>query len=121
MIDEKKLIEDLLHNDGIGFEVTLENTTPQELVNAFQEFANKMKEGFVELIKAQPKYEWINVFDRLPEEQRHYFCFCENSFHVQKLLYIPNRGFYSGLVDLKKRNDVYCWADIKPSAEDDPE
>ena len=56
MIDEKKLIEALIHDDGMDFTVKLNNTnSPQDICNAFQEFANKMKEGFVNLINAQPR------------------------------------------------------------------
>ncbi len=66
MIDEKKLIDDLLHNDGMQFEVTVKDCTPESLVNAFQEFTNKMKEGFVDLIKSQPSFGWRRV-EETPE------------------------------------------------------
>ena len=66
MIDEKKLIDDLLHNDGMEFEVILSDFTPEAIANAFQEFSNKMKEGIVALIKAQPSFGWISVNELLP-------------------------------------------------------
>lgn len=66
MIDEKKLIDDLIHNDGMKFEVKLDGYTPEALGNAFQEFINKMKEGFVALINAQPSFGWISAKEQLP-------------------------------------------------------
>ena len=67
MIDEKKLIDDLMNNDGICFNVKLADFTPEALGNAFQEFINKMKEGFVDLIKAQPSFGWISAKEQLPK------------------------------------------------------
>lgn len=72
MIDEKKLIENLLQDDGMEFSVILPgDRSPEKVCNAFQEFANKMKEGFVNLINAQPKVSggggWIPVNERLPK------------------------------------------------------
>ena len=67
VIDEKKLIDDLLHNDGMKFEVKIADYTPEALGNAFQEFITKMKEGFIDLIKSQPSFGWISVNERLPE------------------------------------------------------
>lgn len=66
MIDEKKLIDDLLHNDGMRFEVKIKDYTPEALGNAFQEFINKMKEGTVALIHAQPSFGWISAKEQLP-------------------------------------------------------
>lgn len=69
MIDEKKLIENLWRDDGMEFSVTIsDNPSPEDIRNAFQEFTNKMKEGFVNLINAQPKVGggWINSKERLP-------------------------------------------------------
>lgn len=66
MIDEKKLIDDLLHNDGIEFKVTLAAYTPEAIKSAFFEFTNKMKEGFVALIKSQPSFGWISTKEQLP-------------------------------------------------------
>lgn len=72
MIDEKKLIHDLFHDDGMDFTVKLESTTPESLGNCFQEFLNRMKEGMVSLINRQPKIhhksEWISTKDRLPNQ-----------------------------------------------------
>ena len=66
MIDEKKLIDDLMHNDGIKFNVQIADVTPESLGNAFQEFINKMKEGFIDLIKSQPSFGWISTRNQLP-------------------------------------------------------
>lgn len=70
MIDEKKLIEALIHDDGMDFTVTLPNIhSPQAICNTFQEFANKMKEGFVNLINMQPRVSaggWIRTADEQP-------------------------------------------------------
>ena len=67
MIDEKKLIEALLHDGGTDFAVRLPNFSPEAVGNTFQEFADKMKEGFINLINAQPKVEnWISTKERLP-------------------------------------------------------
>lgn len=67
MIDEKKLIYDLLHDDGIRFEVNVDTSSPESIVQGFQEFMEKLKEGFVDLINAQPSFGWISTKDRLPE------------------------------------------------------
>ena len=55
MIDEKKLIEDLLHNDGMDFTVKLHDFTPEGVGTFLQEYTDKMKEGFINLIHRQPK------------------------------------------------------------------
>lgn len=77
MVDEKKLIDALLRNDGIEFEVELAAYTPEAVKNAFYEFANKLKEGFVALIKAQPSFGWISTKEQLP------------MFFASVLIYIP--------------------------------
>lgn len=67
MIDEKKLIEDLSHNVAMDFTVNLNGYDPIPLRNCFQEFADKMKQGFINLINAQPKQnEWKYTRDELP-------------------------------------------------------
>lgn len=81
MIDEKKLIEALIYNDGIDFTVTLSHDrSPEVLCNTFQEFANKMKEGFANLINMQPRVSgggWIKTADELP------------GMFVSVLMYVP--------------------------------
>lgn len=71
MIDEKKLIEDLLYNDGIKFTIKLHDFTPEGVGTFLDEFIDKMKQGIVNLINAQPKVGgvggWIPVSERLPE------------------------------------------------------
>lgn len=67
MIDEKKLIEDLLHNDGIEFQMDFKCSTDEETLHSIQQFADKLKEGIVNLINAQPKLEsWINPKEQPP-------------------------------------------------------
>lgn len=67
MIDEKKLIEDLLHNDGIKFTAKLHDFTPEGVGSFLQEFIDKMKQGFINLINAQPQEEsWINPTEQPP-------------------------------------------------------
>lgn len=72
MIDEKKLIEDLLHNDGIQFNIRFDASTPEACGKSAQELVNKMKSGFADLINRQPmilipqrEERWIS-----PEEQQ---------------------------------------------------
>ena len=74
MIDEKKLIEDLLHDDGIEFSFRFDASTPEAVGNAFQEFIDKMKEGVVGLINRQPKIlipqheeQWFNPKEHPPQ------------------------------------------------------
>ena len=55
MIDEKKLIEDLLHNDGIEIHMDFKCSTKEETCHSLQQFIDKFKEGIVNLINAQPK------------------------------------------------------------------
>ena len=81
MIDEKKLIEALIQDDGMDFSVRLKHDfSPENIGNTFQEFANKMKEGFVNLINAQPKVSggggWVSVEDGLPTGNHEFLCRC---------------------------------------------
>lgn len=77
MIDEKKLIEDLLHNDGMDFTIKLHDFSPEGVGTFLQEYTDKMKQGFVNLINAQPKIrqcvvlakhkeKWISAKEKLP-------------------------------------------------------
>ena len=63
MIDEKKLIEDLLHNDGIRFELKLHDFTPEGVGSFLQEFIDNMKQGFINLINAQPKVSGVTEIE----------------------------------------------------------
>lgn len=76
MIDEKKLIEDLLHNDGMDFIVKLHDFTPEGVGTFLQEYTDKMKQGFVNLINAQPRIEFTSVEEGLPTQAREYLCRC---------------------------------------------
>lgn len=66
MIDEKKLIDDLLHNDGMDFFVEIKDKSDETIANAFREFYSKLKEGYVALIKSQPSIGWISPKEQLP-------------------------------------------------------
>ena len=70
MIDEKKLIEDLINNDGMNFVVKLHDFTPEGVAYFLREYTDKLKEGFIDLINAQKKQEgWISTkeIERLPK------------------------------------------------------
>ena len=80
MIDEKKLIDDVLHNDGMDFTIKLHDFTPEGVGTFLQEYTNKMKEGFVNLINGQPRVScggWIRTADELP------------GMFVSVLMYVP--------------------------------
>lgn len=80
MIDEKKLIEALNNDDGMDFTVTLDGYSPKDVCNAFQNFTNKMKEGFVNLINMQPRVSaggWIRTAGEQP------------GMFVSVLMYVP--------------------------------
>lgn len=82
MIDEKKLIEALIHDDGMDFSIRLKHDfSPENICNTFQEFANKMKEGFVNLINAQPKISGVGGWIRTADEPPGMF--------VSVLMYVP--------------------------------
>lgn len=80
MIDEKKLIEDLLHNDGITFTVDLHDFTPEGVGSFLREYTDKLKEGVVNLIDLQPRVSaggWIRTADEQP------------GMYVSVLMYVP--------------------------------
>ena len=85
MIDEKKLIEDLLHNDGTDFTISVDCGSPETIAKAFQKFVDEMKQGFIKLINAQPKCGWIPVTDeQKPRDRENYFIayvFGDSSMH----------------------------------------
>ena len=68
MIDEKKLIDALMNNDGMEFVIPLRSLTVYEVAKTTQMVVDEMKKGFINLINAQPKEEgWIPVTERLPD------------------------------------------------------
>ena len=74
MIDEKKLIEDLIHNDGIEFNVRFDASTPEACGKSAQQLVDKLKQGVVNLINRQPKIliaqheeRWINPKEEQPQ------------------------------------------------------
>ena len=94
MIDEKKLIEALIQDDGMDFSVRLKHDfSPENIGNTFQEFANKMKEGFVNLINAQPRIEFTSVEDGLPTKAREYLCRCNIDGHDEFPFYMVLRYY----------------------------
>lgn len=69
MIDEKKLIEDLLNNDGMDFTVKLHDFTPEGVGSFLREYTDKLKEGFINLINLQTRVSsggWIRTADEQP-------------------------------------------------------
>lgn len=67
MIDEKKLIHALLHDDGIEFRMDFKRKTDEEILHSLREFTAKLKAGIVDLINAQPKEEeWISTKEQTP-------------------------------------------------------
>lgn len=94
MIDEKKLIEALIQDDGMDFSVRLKHDfSPENICNTFQEFANKMKEGFVNLINAQPRIGFTSVEDGLPTKAREYLCRCNIDGHDEYPFYMVLRYY----------------------------
>ena len=69
MIDEKKLIEDLLNNDGMDFTVKLHDFTSEGVGSFLREYTDKLKEGFINLVNLQPRVSgggWIRTADEPP-------------------------------------------------------
>ena len=70
MIDETLLIEKFSSSDGIEFKMNFKTGSKEEIIESLQEFADKLREGVLNLIKSQPKVgEWIPCSERLPEEE----------------------------------------------------
>lgn len=55
MIDEKKLIENILSDDGINFNMDFDVTSPESFIESLQEYTARIKGGIIRLIEAQPK------------------------------------------------------------------
>lgn len=79
MIDEKKLIESLNRGDGMNFRIDLHDFTPEGVGTFLQEYTNKMKECFCNLINAQPNDSggWIRTSEAQP------------GMFVSVLIYVP--------------------------------
>lgn len=72
MIDEKKLIKEFLSADGIEFKMNFKTESEEAIIESLQEFADKLREGILNLIKSQPKVdEWIPVSERLPNKDEY--------------------------------------------------
>ena len=70
MIDEGKLIEDMLNNDGIDFRMDFNTDTEESILESLREFVDRFRQGMIELVQKQPKVgEWIPVSERLPSEK----------------------------------------------------
>lgn len=72
MIDENKLIEELLHNDGITFTVNnVDLGSKESAERAFQEVIDNLKLGIVDLINRQPKIIFgVDLAQQIPEQHR---------------------------------------------------
>ena len=93
MIDEKKLIEALNNNDGMDFEVPLKSLTVPEVGRTAQAIIDKMKEGFINLINAQPRIGFTSVEEDLPTEAREYLCRCNIDGHDEFPFYMVLRYY----------------------------
>lgn len=112
MIDEKKLIEDLFHNDGMDFAVKLHDFTPEGVGSFLQEYTNKMKEGFANLVNRQPRVScggWIRTADEPP------------GMFVSVLMYIPgddplptvHEGYLTGeCIWLSVYGEAYAFGEV---------
>lgn len=73
MIDEKKLIDDILNNDGIEFSMEFDTRSDETILKSLNEFIKAWKKGIVELVQNQPKVgQWIPCSKRLPKEDGNY-------------------------------------------------
>ena len=94
MIDEKLLIEEFLSTDGIEFKMNFKTGSEEEIIESLQVFADKIREGVLNLIKSQPKVgEWISCSERLPEK----YCHC----------LVTRMNKYNDGFDIDVREDVY--------------
>lgn len=94
MIDEKKLIKEFLSADGIEFKMNFKTESEEAIIESLQEFADKLREGVLNLIKSQPKVgEWIPVSERLPDR----YCHC----------LVTRRNEYEDGYDTDVREDVF--------------
>lgn len=71
MIDEKKLIKEFLSADGIEFKMNFKTESEEAIIESLQEFADKLREGVLNLIKSQPKVEWVPVSERFPNKDEY--------------------------------------------------
>lgn len=73
MIDEKSLLKNFLSADGIEFKMNFKTESEEAIIESLQEFADKLREGVLNLIKSQPKInEWIPVSERLPNKDEYF-------------------------------------------------
>lgn len=93
MIDEKKLIEELLHNDRMNFTVKLDPSTAEGVGVFVREYTAKMKEGFIDLINTQPRIGFTSVEEGLPTKQREYLCRCNIAGHDELPFYMVLRYY----------------------------
>ena len=130
MIDEKKLIENILCDDEIKFNMDFDVTTPESFRKSLQEFTDRIKGGIIRLVEAQPKIlfgvdlahhdtAWIPVTERLPDKYGWYLCFIRPSaFHstgYHTILPYDQHGFRTGYV---YTDDVTHWMPLPKPPKD---
>lgn len=91
MIDEKKLIENILCDDGINFNMDFDVTTPESFGESLQEYTDRIKGGIVRLIEAQPRIGFTNVKEGYPTDERDYLCRCNIDGHDEFPFYMVLR------------------------------
>lgn len=93
MIDEKKLIENILCDDGINFNMDFDVTTPESFGESLQEYTDRIKGGIVRLIEAQPRIGFTSVEEGLPTKAREYLCRCNIDGHDDFPFYMVLRYY----------------------------
>lgn len=105
MIDEKKLIKDLLRWFS-GKEQYYINHGFYDLINDFEYYFD----AFEDIIKAQPKLDvpdtnvgkWIPVTERLPEENQIVMCSVNEKYANQRIvlqIFAYQKYWYNGIVE----------------------
>jgi hypothetical protein len=74
MIDEKKLIEDIISNDGIQFDMDFEIKPEHKFIKSLNRYTKLFRDGIINLINKQPKvFEWIHAddaYEEVPDSER---------------------------------------------------
>ncbi len=96
MIDEKKLIEDIISNDGIQFDMDFEIKPEHKFIKSLNRYTKLFRDGIINLINKQPKVgEWIPCSERLPEVDDMYLITAKvlDKTEVQYVFYQRSAGF----------------------------
>ena len=103
MIDEKKLIEDMLNNYGIDFRMDFNTDTEDSALESLREFADKFRQGMIELVQKQPKVgEWIPCSERLPKDNK------ESEYYESVIVTLDNGRVADGCY---RNADKEWWVD----------